>query len=478
MSLVNDMLRDLEKRRAAPGDSPLADDLYAVDEAAAARRDRSLRLRRGLLWFAAVMLGAFLIGNLLGRVVKGVPAIPPPREAQVQEPAAVTPVQLLEVLPQHQPRRFVLQLLLDRTLSYQRLDESGAVSLVLPGTLLPGEPRHGRLQQQGRSLSWRVEQQGDAVHVLLVGLGGELQVEDRLEALGTRWQLWLQVDLQRNDEERVEETPLDLPVAEVVAEPASESPPDVPPGFGQVHEEPAPIAWPQPPATQRVPARPAPAKAARGSSAVCLRGDSCWPVSSPQAAPQVHIQGLPDPLQRAREALAAQRYAEAISELQALHQRQPGDHNVTRWLARAYLAAGQLEPLLAWLPGQLQAQPGDTELRLLLARGQLQQGQPAVALATLQEQAPSLDSDPAYHAVLAAAQQQAGQWAQSAATYQALLARRGSQGAWHLGLALALDRLQQAEQARLHYQRALQDSALEPATRDYIAARLRALGGQ
>lgn len=456
MSLVNDMLRDLEKRRAAPGDSPLADDLYAVDEAAAARRDRSLRLRRGLLWFAAVMLGAFLIGNLLGRVVKGVPAIPPPREAQVQEPAAVTPVQLLEVLPQHQPRRFVLQLLLDRTLSYQRLDESGAVSLVLPGTLLPGEPRHGRLQQQGRSLSWRVEQQGDAVHVLLVGLGGELQVEDRLEALGTRWQLWLQVDLQRNDEERVQEAPLDLPVAEVVAEPASESPPDVPPGFGQVREEPAPIAWPQPPATQRVPARPAPAK----------------------AAPQVHIQGLPDPLQRAREALAAQRYAEAISELQALHQRQPGDHNVTRWLARAYLAAGQLEPLLAWLPGQLQAQPGDTELRLLLARAQLQQGQPAVALATLQEQAPSLDSDPAYHAVLAAAQQQAGQWAQSAATYQALLARRGSQGAWHLGLALALERLQQAEQARLHYQRALQDSALEPATRDYIAARLRALGGQ
>lgn len=456
MSLVNDMLRDLEKRRAAPGDSPLADDLYAVDEAAAARRDRSLRLRRGLLWFAAVMLGAFLIGNLLGRVVKGVPAIPPPREAQVQEPAAVTPVQLLEVLPQHQPRRFVLQLLLDRTLSYQRLDESGAVSLVLPGTLLPGEPRHGRLQQQGRSLSWRVEQQGDAVHVLLVGLGGELQVEDRLEALGTRWQLWLQVDLQRNDEERVQEAPLDLPVAEVVAEPASESPPDVPPGFGQVREEPAPIAWPQPSTTQRAPARPAPAK----------------------AAPQVHIQGLPDPLQRAREALAAQRYAEAISELQALHQRQPGDHNVTRWLARAYLAAGQLEPLLAWLPGQLQAQPGDTELRLLLARAQLQQGQPAVALATLQEQAPSLDSDPAYHAVLAAAQQQAGQWAQSAATYQALLARRGSQGAWHLGLALALERLQQAEQARLHYQRALQDSALEPATRDYIAARLRALGGQ
>ena len=51
-------------------------------------------------------------------------------------------------------------------------------------------------------------------------------------------------------------------------------------------------------------------------------------------------------------------------------------------------------------------------------------------------------------------------------------------GCRHLGLALALERLQQAEQARLHYQRALQDSALEPATRDYIAARLRALGGQ
>ena len=39
MSLVNDMLRDLEERRAAPGERLALEGLHAVDEAAAARRE-------------------------------------------------------------------------------------------------------------------------------------------------------------------------------------------------------------------------------------------------------------------------------------------------------------------------------------------------------------------------------------------------------------------------------------------------------
>ena len=46
MSLVNDMLRDLEERRAAPAERLALEGLQAVDEAAAARRERIERLHR------------------------------------------------------------------------------------------------------------------------------------------------------------------------------------------------------------------------------------------------------------------------------------------------------------------------------------------------------------------------------------------------------------------------------------------------
>ena len=66
MSLVNDMLRDLENRRAGPDERVPLVGLHAVDEAAARRRERIERLRRGSIWFAAVMLIALLVGMMIG----------------------------------------------------------------------------------------------------------------------------------------------------------------------------------------------------------------------------------------------------------------------------------------------------------------------------------------------------------------------------------------------------------------------------
>lgn len=70
MSLVNDMLRDLEQRRAAPTERLQLDGLYAVDEAAAARRERNERIRRGSIWFMAVLLIAVLVGLMIGKVMR------------------------------------------------------------------------------------------------------------------------------------------------------------------------------------------------------------------------------------------------------------------------------------------------------------------------------------------------------------------------------------------------------------------------
>lgn len=194
MSLVNDMLRDLESRRAAPNERLQLDGLYAVDERAAARRDRSARLRRiGIAVLVLILL--LVVGSLLyGRVVGEAPettVIP----TVIEPSAALQSVQVLDILPQHDARGLVLQVLLDRSTTYQRVEENGSVSLRLSGAQWQGDVQSGRVQRDGRSLSWRVENAGSDVQILVVGLGDSLDVRDRLEPAGERWMLWLEVPL-------------------------------------------------------------------------------------------------------------------------------------------------------------------------------------------------------------------------------------------------------------------------------------------
>lgn len=161
----------------------------AQEEAAAARQAQVERLRRGSLWLAAVILMGLLVGLMIGRVVKGVPnlaSVRPPVQAEVA-------ARVIEVRPEHDGRGLVLQILLDRPLPYRRSEEGGAVSLRLPGAQLVGAARRGRVQVDGRSLSWRVENRGADVQVLLVGLGERLEVHERLAAAGEHWLLRIEV---------------------------------------------------------------------------------------------------------------------------------------------------------------------------------------------------------------------------------------------------------------------------------------------
>ncbi|MBD3876146.1 tetratricopeptide repeat protein [Stutzerimonas kunmingensis] len=452
MSLVNDMLRDLEARGAASGGQSPFLDMQAVDETAATRRQRSARLRR---WLLPLAIGALVVAAsvvLFERFAQAPAVQELPAAAPVV--AAVPATQLLDVLPQQDGGRFVLQLLLDRSISYQRTDEGGAISLLLPDVALAGGPRNGRVESNGLSLSWRVEQQGDQVQVLLLGITDRLDVRDRLEPAAGHAQLWLEVRMDGAPVPVPED--LDLPFAEPALDEAS-----LPDWVTRTAPD-AQTAPPVAPDVQPV-AEPAPA-----------------PVARPQVAttPTVQIGShRPDPLAQARDALQQQNFPRAIELLQALHAAQPDNAEAARWLARAYLAAGQIEPLLEWLPAQLQRRPFDAELRMLLARGQLQGGDKQTALATLVQNAPSLASDPGYHALLAALQQQVGDWAGSAAVYRQLVALQPQQAAWQLGLAIALEQIDQPARAARHYRLAAQGQGLDDNSRRFAAERAGVLGG-
>ncbi len=449
MSLVNDMLRDLENRRAGPDERVPLVGLHAVDEAAARRRERIERLRRGSIWFAAVMLIALLVGMMIGRLVRDPPAAP----LAAPEPVAVQPVaaaQVLDVLPQHDGQRFVLQLLLDRSVPYRRIEQSGAVSLLLEQLSLSGEARHGRVQRDGRSLSWRVEARNGGVQVLLVGLSGEIQVSDRLEAVGDRWQLWIEVPLQAPE---AAEPALELPVAQP-AETAEQALP----------------AW----LTQAVPAADAAPAAAEPPLAAV---SSPAPAAATPAPAQLNIRShTPSPLEQARQALQVGEHGRAIELLERLVRERPTDAEVAHTLARAYLLANQPERLLAWAPQRLAQTPRDSQLRMLLARTRLQLGDTAGAIATLEEQTPPLLLDSDYHALLAALYQQAGDWQRSAAVYRQLVALRPEQAAWQLGLGIALEQLGEDAEAAGHYRQAARGTTLDESARRFASERAAALG--
>ncbi|SEI76143.1 MSHA biogenesis protein MshN [Pseudomonas linyingensis] len=489
MSLVNDMLRDLETRRAPPAERAPLDGLLPADEGASVRRAGRQRLLLGLLWGALAVLAALLLARIwlanqappLAVVAPAAqapapaastpPAVPAPAEAAL--PAGELPVQLLATLPQHGDGRFILQLLLDRAPSYQRSEQSGVVGLRLPQLRLSDDgPRSGRFEQGGRSLSWSLQPLGDGAELLLVGLGDGLQVLDRLEPAGERWQLWVEVPFSAASSDALD--PAQLPVAgddEAVAD-------DYPPERGAAAVPEVRVATED--------RQHAAAPASRGQPTEQLAAAPLMPVQRAPApaapvsrSPQVSVAShQPDPLSEARQALLAGDTERAIALLEELNLRQPDNREALRWLARAWLSAGRHERLIAALPAQLQRFPTDSELRVLLARALLQSGDGAAAVATLAERMPPLASDPAYHALLAASYQQTAQWRESAQLYRNLVQLRPTHGAWQLGLGIALEQLGERAAAAQHYRQALQGQGLDEDSRRYARERVQASGGE
>jgi MSHA biogenesis protein MshN len=163
----------------------------AAEERAAARREQIERLRRGSLWFVSVMLLAVLIGLMIARVVNG----QIPWGGVMPMAATAAPARLLEARASSDAQGLILELQLDRPVRYRRSAEEGALSLYLQGATMSGV-RSGRLGQGASSLAWRIQAAGDDLQVLLVGLGGALQVADTAQQDGDGWHLRLQVPVE------------------------------------------------------------------------------------------------------------------------------------------------------------------------------------------------------------------------------------------------------------------------------------------
>lgn len=121
----------------------------------------------------------------------------------------------------------------------------------------------------------------------------------------------------------------------------------------------------------------------------------------------------------------------------------------------------------------LQLAPGHPQLRKILARLLMKQQRHADAVVLLKNPPqPSFAQDLEYHALLAALYQEVGHYTEAGNLYQQLLVLRPNQAIWWFGLALSLDQSDHQNQARQAFSRALQLPGLPPEVRDYIQARL------
>jgi Flp pilus assembly protein TadD len=124
----------------------------------------------------------------------------------------------------------------------------------------------------------------------------------------------------------------------------------------------------------------------------------------------------------------------------------------------------------------LQQHPYDPELRKIYARLLVADGQQQEAVQLLSsEPRPKVSRDLEYHALLAALQQEIGDYKAAVISYNQLLQHRPQEALWWMGLAISYDQSEAFSRAKEAYRQALSLQGLRPDLKDYIRNRLQKL---
>ncbi len=173
-------------------------------------------------------------------------------------------------------------------------------------------------------------------------------------------------------------------------------------------------------------------------------------------------------LARRGQVRAAIQKLEAFTASAQLHQQASGT------LATLLLSSGKLQDALQVLVSARSSYADDHTLQKLHARILLEQGSYAQALAVLDE-APLEAMDAEHLALRASLQQRTGAHGQAVSSYDRLLAQHGEEAPWLVGRAISLEALGQGDNARTTYRQALRISEIDATLKSYASDRLKAL---
>lgn len=144
-------------------------------------------------------------------------------------------------------------------------------------------------------------------------------------------------------------------------------------------------------------------------------------------------------------------------------------------LADLLVSAGRVADAAEVLAAGVALDPHNAELVQQYARVLVEQGHTGEALAALEKEQAGAQQNAEYQAFLAALYQRAARHDEAITAYQRALAQQPQQGIWWMGLGISLEAADQPGDARQAYARALQSRALNPASAAYVQGRANAL---
>jgi MSHA biogenesis protein MshN len=191
------------------------------------------------------------------------------------------------------------------------------------------------------------------------------------------------------------------------------------------------------------------------------------PPSSEERADQLYQQGY-RALQQ-RKADSAEKLWQQALTLEATHDKS------REGLIALYLSQGRKVEASKLLEEGIQLHPENTQFALLYARLQAEQGDNAAALATLERAMGSGGERPELFALAAALYQQQRDYGKSISSYQRALQLQPQQSTWWMGLGISLEGDGKTAEAKSAYEEALRRGGLGAESQLYVRQRLQAL---
>ncbi|OMH39530.1 lipopolysaccharide assembly protein LapB [Motiliproteus sp. MSK22-1] len=155
---------------------------------------------------------------------------------------------------------------------------------------------------------------------------------------------------------------------------------------------------------------------------------------------------------------------------------QPAAVESRQLLASLLLSQGRLKQASAILEKGLIEDPENQGLRKVRARILMRNSKHAEAVKLLQFSMPELAADPQYHQLRAAALQGGKQYEEASSVYYQLLRQDSTQASWWLGLAISLEALEKRQQAFQAYKNVLQIPGAALPLSEYAQQRIRLIG--
>jgi len=184
-------------------------------------------------------------------------------------------------------------------------------------------------------------------------------------------------------------------------------------------------------------------------------------------------------VERAKRLINKGRMAEAETLLQSTIKQQPQDSVAARrLLATLYLSSANSAKADALLKQSLALSPKDVPLRKLQARSWIAAGQQAKAIELLQSAKPAIAKDSEFYELLAGAYQQNANYPEAAQHYYQLLQSNNSVPRWWIGLGYSLEQSQRYADARNAYSSAIQIPSIDSSLKHYAKQRIQALSGR